>query len=178
MRSREVWFSAPVAMYAARPVSLLHVGCTVLGAPRLRDRRGNVGADGRRDQWHPRFPRCARLASTTQRMQFRGRSPRTIFYGRTHVFRSPTPGGRGSPPLRRMPQRSFRTHRRGRRPRRPLRRMTGNEIASHPRCTNPSVTPLRAATAPLSGEPRGGWRFAAFTHLFTAMLTPTFRSRP
>ena len=32
--------------------------------------------------------------------------------------------------------------------------MTDCVIASHPRCTNPSVTPLRAATAPLSGEPR------------------------
>ena len=41
--------------------------------------------------------------------------------------------------------------------------------------TNPSVTALRAATAPLSGEPRRGRRFAAFTHLFTTMRIPTFR---
>ena len=33
-------------------------------------------------------------------MQYRGRSPRTIFYGRTDVALHPTPGGRGSPPLR------------------------------------------------------------------------------
>ena len=59
-----------------------------------------------------------------------------------------------------------------------LRGMTDCVIASHPRCTNPSVTPLRAATAPLSGEPRGGRRFAAFAHLFTTMLIPTFSCRP
>ena len=38
--------------------------------------------------------------STAQRMQFRGHSPRTILYGRTHVVHHPRPGGRGSPPLR------------------------------------------------------------------------------
>ena len=38
--------------------------------------------------------------STAQRMQSRGHSPRTFLYGRTDVFRRPTPGGRGSPPLR------------------------------------------------------------------------------
>ena len=70
--------STPVASYSARPVSLLLVGCTVLGAPWLRDRLGNVGADGQRDQWHPCFPRRVRLASTTQRMKSRGHSPRTF----------------------------------------------------------------------------------------------------
>ena len=67
--------------HAATFVSLLPVGCTVLGAPRLSDCRGNVGADGRRGRFCPRFPRRARLASTAQRMQFRGHSPRTIFTG-------------------------------------------------------------------------------------------------
>ena len=67
--------------HAATFVSLLPVGCTVLGAPRLSDWRGNVGADGRRGRFCPRFPRRARLASTAQRMQFRGHSPRTIFTG-------------------------------------------------------------------------------------------------
>ena len=52
--------STPVASYAARPVSLLLVGCTVLGAPWLHDRRGNVGADGRRDLLYPCLPRRAR----------------------------------------------------------------------------------------------------------------------
>ena len=50
--------------------------------------------------------------------------------------------------------------------------------ASHLRCTNPSVTALYAVTAPLSGEPRGRMRFAAFTHLFIAILIPTFRTHP
>ena len=35
-------------------------------------------------------------------MQSRGRSPRTISYWRTQVVRKPRPGGRGSPPLRRV----------------------------------------------------------------------------
>ena len=56
-----------------------------------------------------------------------------------------------------------------------LRGLTGDVITPHPRRTNPSVTPLRAATAPLSGEPRGGQKSAAFTHLFTTMPHPTFR---
>ena len=72
---------APVTFHAATFVSLLPVGCTVLGAPRLSDCRGIVGADGRRGRFCPRFPRRARLASTAQRMQFRGHSPRTIFTG-------------------------------------------------------------------------------------------------
>ena len=70
-----------------------------------------------------------------------------------------------------MPQRMSRNRRRGRRPRRPFRVMTndvgytltpfnhvaraGKASASHLRCTNPSVTALWAATATLSGEPRG-----------------------
>ena len=52
--------STPVASYSARPVSLLLVGCTVLGAPWLHDRLGNVGADGRRDLLYPCLPRRAR----------------------------------------------------------------------------------------------------------------------
>ena len=46
----------PQRSFCCRPV-----GCTVLGAPWSRDRRGNVGADGRRDRFYPRFPRRARL---------------------------------------------------------------------------------------------------------------------
>ena len=95
--------STPVASYSARPVSLLLVGCTVLGAPWSRDRRGYVGADGRRDRLHPRFPRRVRLASTTQRIQSRGHSPRTICrregttpvasYAATFVSLTPVGGG-------------------------------------------------------------------------------------
>ena len=91
---------APVTLYAKTFVSQPPVGCTVLGAPWSRDRRGNVGADGRRDRLYPCFLRRACLASAAQRIRSRGRSPRTIFYGRTNVILSPTPGGRGSPPLR------------------------------------------------------------------------------
>ena len=77
-RSREVQFITPVALYAASPVSLSPVGCTVLGAPWSRDRRAALDAPARRDQPRSRRPRCARLASTTPRMQSRGHSPRTI----------------------------------------------------------------------------------------------------
>ena len=44
----------------------------------MRDCRAGLDASVRPDLFYPRFPRCARLASTTQRMQSRGRSPRTI----------------------------------------------------------------------------------------------------
>ena len=160
-------------------VSLLPVRGGVLDAPRSCDRRGGVGADGRRDRWHPRYPRHTRLrsplhvsypagtaraplarragstssvirrkgrrgrrplrvvragrcqhktavarppgcvrrnrwawpiapafptvrtvTSASTRIRSRGHSPRTILYGRTHVIHRPTPGGRGSPPLR------------------------------------------------------------------------------
>ena len=92
--------TASVASYAAAYVSHPPVGGGVLDAPCSRDRWGGLDALVRRGQPHPRRPRCARLASTTQRIQSRGHRPRTIFYGRTHVVRRPTPGGRGSPPLR------------------------------------------------------------------------------
>ena len=100
----------------------------VLDAPWSCDHRADLYAPVRRAQFYPCLPRRARLASTAQRIISRGHSPRTILYVRTHVIHHPTPGGRGSPPY--------------------------EVSASHPRCTNPSVTPLRAATAPLSGEPR------------------------
>ena len=75
--------------------------------------------------------------------------PAHLFYGRTNVIRSPTPGGRGSPPIR---------------------------GASHPRRSNPSVTALWAATAPLSGEPRGG---VQRTHVIRSPTSPpTPQSRP
>ena len=77
-RSREVQFITPVTFYVASSIALLPVGCTVLGAPWLRDRRGGIDASVRADRFWPRYPRCARLASTTQRIQSRGHSPRTI----------------------------------------------------------------------------------------------------
>ena len=77
-RSREVQFTALVTIYAASPVSLSPVGCTVLGAPRSRDCRATFDAAVRLDRFCPRFPRRARHASTTQRFISRGHSPRTI----------------------------------------------------------------------------------------------------
>ena len=81
-RSREVQFPAPATLYAASSVTLLLVGCTVLGAPRSRDRRGGLDADVRPDRFYPRYPRCVNRALTDQRFIFRGHSPRTISYGR------------------------------------------------------------------------------------------------
>ena len=95
-RSREVQFITPVALYAARPVSHTPVRGGVPDAPRSCDRRAALGADVWLDRQHPRFPRCAILASTTPRIQSRGHSPRTIFYGSTNVTRQPTPGGSGN----------------------------------------------------------------------------------
>ena len=164
-RSREVQFSTPVTLYAARPVSLPPVRGGVLDAPRLRDRRADLYAPAQRDQPRRRFPRCAILASATQRMQSRGHSPRTIGAARRC----------GKPTLSVHPRRAGVEAR-------PyggwLRGLTYNVIAPHLRRTNPSVTAQRAVTAPLSGEPRGGRKFAAFTHLFTAMRIPWFSSRP
>ena len=48
--------------------------------------------------------------STTPRIQSRGHSPRTISHGRTDVVLSPTPGGRGSPPLRWVERHPHLTH--------------------------------------------------------------------
>ena len=54
----------------------------VLDAPRLWDCQGGLDATVRPDRWHPRHPRCVRLASTAQRIQSRGHRPRTISHGR------------------------------------------------------------------------------------------------
>ena len=72
----------------------------VLDAPRLRDRRAALDAPVRPDRLHPRLIRRANLASIAPRIQSRGRSPRTISYGRNDVVLHRRPGGRGSPPLR------------------------------------------------------------------------------
>ena len=82
----------------------------VLDAPRLRDCRASLDASVRLDQLYPRHPRRARLASTAQRIISRGHGPRTIFYVRTHVIHHPTPGGRGSPPLRWVERHPHLTH--------------------------------------------------------------------
>ena len=69
--------------------------------------------------------------------------PAHRFVWASDVVLHPRPGGRGSPPLRCE-----------------VRWLMGDVITPHPPCTNPSVTAQSAATAPLSGEPRGGRRFA------------------
>ena len=78
------------------------VGGGVLDAPRSRDRRGALDAHVQRAQPHPCLPRCASLASTTQRMLSRGHSPRTFLrahprYPSSHAGRAwkpaPTVGG-------------------------------------------------------------------------------------
>ena len=74
--------TAPAELYAATFVSLLPVRGGVLDAPRSDYCRAALDAPVRRGLLYPRFPRCARFASTTQRMQSRGHSPRTISYGR------------------------------------------------------------------------------------------------
>ena len=80
-------------------VSLTPVGGGDLDAPRSWVCRGGVVADGRRGRLRRRFPRCARLASTTQRIQSRGHSPRTIgATRRTHVVRHPAQGASRTPP--------------------------------------------------------------------------------
>ena len=73
--------TAPVTFHASTFVSQSPVGGGVLDAPRSRDRRGALDAHVQRAQPHPCLPRCASLASTTQRMQSRGHSPRTFFTG-------------------------------------------------------------------------------------------------
>ena len=83
----------------AAPYGLcVRVGVSI--KPPLPVRRAALDAIVPHGRLRPRFPRRTRLASTAQRIQSRGHSPRTILYGRTHVIHHPTPGGRGSPPLR------------------------------------------------------------------------------
>ena len=132
------------------------VGRTVLGAPPSRDCRAALDAAARPDRPHPRHPRRANLASTTPRMQIPRAQPAHHFV-RAHLCR---PSSQPRAGVEARPYGGM--------------GLTGNVGTPHPRCTNPSVTAQSAATAPLSGEPRSGWRFAAFAHLFTAMLIPTF----
>ena len=190
-RSREVQFITPVTLYAARPVSLLPVRGGVLDAPRSCDRRAALDASFRRDRQHPRLIRCACLASTAQRMQSRGHSPRTISSGRTGVIHlshagrawkpSPTvcgedirvsPTSPATPQSRRFAPRQlpFQGSREG-----GVRRTAVVHLTHAAR--NPSVTPLRGATAPLSGEPRGGRSFSPLRIQFRARGLRAFACR-
>ncbi len=93
---------ASVALYAATFVSLLPVGCTVLGAPRLRDCRVGLNAPVRPDLQHPRLPRCIRLRPSPNVCNIAG------------TARAPLVGVREPHLPCHMPQPSFRAHRRGR----------------------------------------------------------------
>ena len=93
--------SNPVTFfYVASPVSLPPVGCTVLGAPWLRDCRGGLDAVVRPDRFCPRHPRCVNRAFTDQRFIFRGHSPRTIFTGAPTLPVNPRRAGVEDKPLR------------------------------------------------------------------------------
>ena len=106
----------------------------------------------------PAFSTAHTVTSTTQRIQSRGRSPRTICTG------APTFSvDRGRAGVEARPYGEW------------LRGLTGNVIALHPRCTNPSVTALRAATAPLSGEPRA-WEKTCGVYAFVYHDAATYVS--
>ena len=140
-----------------------------------------------------------------------GTASAPFFTGAPALFIYPTPGGRGSPPLRcvgkisashpRCPQPL--SHAASRRDSSPFRgaeragcgapassfisRREGVEAlpygvwGRYPRLTrvarNPSVTPLRGATAPLSGEPRGGRSFSPLRIQFRARGLRAFACR-
>ena len=170
--------TAPVTFHAETFVSLVAVRGGVLDAPRSRDCRGWLGADVWRGRLYLRQPRRASLASTAPRMQYRGRSPRTILYGRTDVSNHPTPGGRGSPPLRgewgtfRRGTGVVRRPKAGRRGRRPLRAVCLLQVAAfdvraqparlwygrteavlHPRPGGRGSPPLRCEWEGIGAEP-------------------------
>ncbi len=84
---------APVASYAARPVSLSAVRGGVLDAPRLRDRRGAVDADVERDRLYPRFQRCARLHPPPH-VSYPAGTARAPLVRRNHVVDQPSPAAR------------------------------------------------------------------------------------
>ena len=128
--------TAHITLYAEAFDTLQPVRGGVLDAPPLRDCRGVLDASVRPDLFCPRHLRCVRLASTTQRIQSRGHSPRTIFTGAPTFSVNPRREGVEALPYGGWGRYPHLTH-----------------VA-----LNPSVTALRAATAPLSGEPRGGVR--------------------
>ena len=79
------------------------VGCTVLGAPWLRDCEAKSDAPVERDRFYPRHPRCARLRpppsdsypAGTARAPFvrRGATASVMSYAATYVSHPPVRGG-------------------------------------------------------------------------------------
>ena len=121
----------------------------------------------RPDRQRPRHPRSARFASTTQRMQSRGHSPRTISYGRPRWSVIPRREGVEALPygcgegIRLSPAPPSTPQSRREAPRQlPFQGSREGGVRAHPRypftlaARNPSVTALCAVTAPLAGEPR------------------------
>ena len=109
----------------------------------------------------PASPTARPVASSCPRIISRGHSPRTILYGRTHVVLHPTPGGRGSPPLRWV-----------------IAWVDRRRCFAAPALHQPlSHGASRRDSSPFRGAE--GWAEAVtFTHLFTTMLKPTLRNRP
>ena len=156
-RSREVQFTSPVTFHAASPVTLLLVGCTVLGAPWLRDCRAGLDADVRPDRQYPRLIRRTRLRPPPHASYPAG-TARAPLVRVSEVVRHPAPGGRGSPPLRRV---------------------SGKVSAYNRRCPSSSVG--ASGTPPLTGglftlrcgvQRRGAARAPFFTGAITLPIHP------
>ena len=116
------------------------------GEPKLSANRGRAGVEDKPLRcggcgW-PACPTAPALPTVRPsrvhhpRIQYRGHSTRTFFTGTPTSFVHPRREGVEALPYG-----------------------CGKVSGVHPRRRNPSVTALRAATAPLSGEPRGGVRF-------------------
>ncbi len=132
-QSREVQFITPVTLYAATFDTHQLVGCTVLGAPRSDYCRAALDAAVWLDRQHPRHPRRTCLHSPPHESNPAGAARAPFFTG--------------------APTSSFHQRREG---------VEALPYGRHPHliraARNPSVTARSAATAPLSGEPRGGVR--------------------
>ena len=157
-RSREVQFSTPVTFHAASSVMLLYVGCTVLGAPRPRDRWVALDAVVRPDRFYPRFPRRVRLrpppnvcnpAGTARAPLVRRREPRPPCHSRSVRYAPAVGGGVLDAPRSRDRRAALDAHVRRDRPH-----------PWHPRCVNRALTDQRfifrghSPRTICTGEPR------------------------
>ena len=157
-RSREVQFSTPVTLYAARPVALPPVRGGVLDAPRSRDRRGGVVAPVRRGRLHPRFPRRSRLRPPPS-VSYPAGTARAPFC--TGVRRCPfTHAGRAWKPAPtvdwvgvNVQPASPVIRRKGRRGRRPLR------VAARRRYQHRGKQMRKCAASYAQNDQPGGWSF-------------------
>ena len=135
---------ASAASNAAAFVSHLPVGGGVLDAPRSRDCRGRLDATVGPARQHPRRPRCARLHPPPNVSNPAGAARAPFFTGAPTLSVHPRRAGVEA---------------------RPYGGWGGGRAAWLRRTnagTTPSVTTPRTATAPLSGEPRGRWKWLPF----------------